>query len=434
MSDPDRDARLVAPIGDPVERDPEFYDGGKSPEAIEQDIARTRANLSDTLDALEQKLAPRHLMEKGVDMFKDAINGNIDTARIGDVMRDNPVPLALIGIGLGWLLFHNVPATRGTAHRASRWAREGLGDAVGGVSERVKGWVGGEEERTSHGHGVGGGRTMTENERHMAGAARATGTGPASAGIVEKARTAAGDAYGAARDTVAETGSKAWRAVGDYAGQAGDYAGQAVRPVYKAKARFVQVMEDYPLAVGALGFIAGAVIAAALPSTRYEDELLGETRDELWRQGEQVAREGWERAQEAATAAAGAATEAVKETAREVADTVKDKAQDAVEAARRSAQSTLGDEAEKKSEGQRSGSGFAGPTGSTGTMAGNDIGRNSASRQPGLSPATPTAGMAGSKPGGTGGSAEQTSSGDKGSTLGTSGQQTWPQQSGPKKI
>src|SRR5689334_15745088 len=111
MSDPQRDARA----GDPA-----FYDAGKSPEAIEADIARTRASLTDTLDALERTLAPRHLMEKGVDMFKDAMDGNIDSAKIGEVLRDNPIPLALIGVGLGWLLLHNVPATRGTAHRAGR--------------------------------------------------------------------------------------------------------------------------------------------------------------------------------------------------------------------------------------------------------------------------------------------------------------------------
>ena len=52
----------------------------------------TRAELGETLEALERRLAPRHLLEKGVDMLVDSVDGNF--GRIGEAVRANPVPLA----------------------------------------------------------------------------------------------------------------------------------------------------------------------------------------------------------------------------------------------------------------------------------------------------------------------------------------------------
>jgi ElaB/YqjD/DUF883 family membrane-anchored ribosome-binding protein len=40
-------------------------------------------------------------------------------------------------------------------------------------------------------------------------------------------------------------------------------------------------INENPLAVGAAAFALGAVVGLAIPSTRYEGELMGETRDEL---------------------------------------------------------------------------------------------------------------------------------------------------------
>jgi hypothetical protein len=343
----ERDDRAVPVVparasGPDPNLDPETWDANKSPDEIEGEIARTRAHMSETIDALERTLAPRHLLEKGVDMLKDTMQGNINTRWVGETLRDNPIPLALIGVGLGWLLFHNVRATRGTATHYSRRLRDGMSDAVSGVgdtvgsaagsvTERVKGWVGGGSgeryaagdeayARTKSAGAQRTGEARTENERHMAGAAgRASDARRSATG-------AAGDYAGQAYETVGHYAGAAYDTAGDVVGQAGDYAA-------RVKDRFGQVLEDYPLAVGALGFLAGAVIAAALPSTRVEDELLGETRDDLLRQGEGMAREAWERAQQAASGAADAArdavgevTEAARNAAGEFVDRVKDEA------------------------------------------------------------------------------------------------------------
>jgi hypothetical protein len=55
-----------------------------------------------------------------------------------------------------------------------------------------------------------------------------------------------------------------------------------------------------PLMVGALGLAVGAVIAAALPSTRQEDQFLGSAADDLKRKAGDAALEGVEMAKDLA--------------------------------------------------------------------------------------------------------------------------------------
>ena len=70
---------------------------------IERDLAATRAQLDGTIDALQQKLSPGELMSQAVTYFKEGSGMDL-SHNIGRSLRDNPVPVALIGLGLGWLV------------------------------------------------------------------------------------------------------------------------------------------------------------------------------------------------------------------------------------------------------------------------------------------------------------------------------------------
>jgi hypothetical protein len=83
---------------------------------IESDIRRTRAELSLTLDALAYQVAPRRLIEKGIDMITQPIKGNgVVWIDLREAMRANRIPLALIGFGVAWLLAGNLGRGRGEA-------------------------------------------------------------------------------------------------------------------------------------------------------------------------------------------------------------------------------------------------------------------------------------------------------------------------------
>jgi len=69
---------------------------------IEADIAHTRAEMSETLQALEEKLDPQRLLNKGMDAVRETISwGSSD---LGDKLLRNPAPVALFALGIGWFL------------------------------------------------------------------------------------------------------------------------------------------------------------------------------------------------------------------------------------------------------------------------------------------------------------------------------------------
>ena len=59
------------------------------------------------------------------------------------------------------------------------------------------------------------------------------------------------------------------------------------------------LLEDNPMAAGAMAIAAGALLGALLPSTQKEDELLGETRDRLAERARQLAAQAAEQARQA---------------------------------------------------------------------------------------------------------------------------------------
>ena len=73
----------------------------RSASDIERDIEATRAELDRTISAIEEKLTPGQVVDEVVG-YLGARPGTS-----GDLiywLRENPVPVVLIGIGLAWLL------------------------------------------------------------------------------------------------------------------------------------------------------------------------------------------------------------------------------------------------------------------------------------------------------------------------------------------
>ena len=80
---------------------PVAYDGSKPPQAIEEDIARTRVRLSATIEALERELAPHRVLERSTELLRSSLEPAPGSFRTQT--RAYAIPLALIATGLGWL-------------------------------------------------------------------------------------------------------------------------------------------------------------------------------------------------------------------------------------------------------------------------------------------------------------------------------------------
>ena len=78
------------------------------------------------------------------------------------------------------------------------------------------------------------------------------------------------------------------------------------------------MMSDNPLALGAVALVAGVAVGLALPQTERENEWMGDTRDRVVDQAQDVARDAIDRAKTVASDVADQAKASVQEQAKEV--------------------------------------------------------------------------------------------------------------------
>ena len=104
----------------------------RSPDEIERDIAGIRARMDRTLDELEFRLSPGQLTAGAVDLVKDVMRGN--PSRLGDAIRNNPIPVVMIGIGAFWLAFAmnrpSQPQVEAGSHRGSRLSPDEIAEVL----------------------------------------------------------------------------------------------------------------------------------------------------------------------------------------------------------------------------------------------------------------------------------------------------------------
>ena len=263
----------------------------------EREIARTRDELSLTLAALERKLAARYLIDEGLNMFKDTLGEDYGLHRGLEIVRNNPVPIALIGIGAAWLLASNTNAVDRIARdERIQTARRRVTDLASDIGNRAGEMATSAAQRigiAGDGAGNGADRPLGHTGNPMIDQ---PGAGKSSDGWVHEVSDRAQGMLQSARDSSGAMLDRASESAGRIADQVTD------------------TFERHPLLIGAIGLMTGALIAALLPPSRTEDEWFGPTRDELWNKAEEAGQETVSRVRDVAMRAADAAADAAAET------------------------------------------------------------------------------------------------------------------------
>jgi ElaB/YqjD/DUF883 family membrane-anchored ribosome-binding protein len=126
--------------------------GGRRPEQILTEIHRTRDELERTLSAIENRLTPGQLVDQGIDYLRHS-GANEFVHNLGGAAKQNPLPVALVGIGLAWLMalgrqpaqHESMSSVRDRASEAMQSASETLAS----TKERISGNVTSMRERAS---------------------------------------------------------------------------------------------------------------------------------------------------------------------------------------------------------------------------------------------------------------------------------------------
>ena len=219
--------------------------GNRRTDEILREIESTRSDMDHTLTAIERKLTPGQLVDQGLDYLRGS-GANEFVHNLGGSVKQNPLPVALVGIGLAWLM---------------AGGRNGGGRSTGAVRD----WSEGAASRIAEASG---------------GARERVG----------QARQSLSDTAQSARERLSRT------------------ADSARHQLDRAREGYDWMVREQPLALGAIGVAIGALFAAAAPRTRKEDELMGETRDRLMDQAKEAGKAQLDKAKEVADKAASAAT------------------------------------------------------------------------------------------------------------------------------
>ena len=300
-------------------------------EQIREQIEETRSSMSETIDAIQEKLSISNISEQVKEQVSEHISSAVEAAKdsvydatigkvgefmktvgkelskseAGKVAKDNPVPLLLIGLGVGLLAYQGMYGgkTRRSSYRY---------DEYSGDSEIYRGREDYDYDETE----FFGGRTQSNRS------------------TFRTAKGKIGDVAGSAYESVSGAASSAYEGVTDAAGNAfgtvTDVAGRTYERVgdlgSTAREQYDYYIEENPMAVGAVALAIGAAVGLSIPSTRYEGRLVGETRDHLVSKAQDAAGDLINRVKEVASEAQRTLTDEVKNAAGEVQKTVTDQA------------------------------------------------------------------------------------------------------------
>ena len=223
-------------------------------------------------------------------MFKDTLGEDYGLKRGLEMVRTNPIPVALIGIGAAWLIASNTDAVDRIARdERIQAARRRMTDLASDLGNRAG------EMATSAAHRIG-----------IAGNGADRPLGYTGNPMI--------DQPGGTDSWVHQVSGRAQDMIQSVRDSSGAMLDRASDSASRLADQVADTFERHPLLIGAIGMMAGALIASLLPPSRAEDEWFGPSRDQLWNRAEEAGQETVSRVRNVAMRAADAAADAAAET------------------------------------------------------------------------------------------------------------------------
>lgn len=291
-------------------------------EHIKAQIEETRKGMGETIDAIQEKLSISNISEQVKEQVSEQITSAVETVKdsvyeatigkaryfmkqagkseIVNTARTNPFPFALIGLGVGLLLL-------GRNRSSARNAREYFAQ-----------------------------RSSNRQQPSLLRSAGETVTGAANSAyesvgsVASSTYDTVGNVAGSAVSGISNTAGSAYKGVSNAASKAYSSVNEAAHVTYEkigeygtqARESYDYYIEENPLAVGAVALAIGAAVGAAIPSTRYEGELLGDYRQQVFDKAQTAAGDLVERVKEVASEAQKTIGDEVKSAVNETTNTI----------------------------------------------------------------------------------------------------------------
>jgi ElaB/YqjD/DUF883 family membrane-anchored ribosome-binding protein len=283
-------------------------------EAIRSDIDVTRRRMDDTMDALGDRLQPRHLLdellgflrgnssdgETRMTHLREKITHSCDTAMhsVVDTVKKNPMPALAIGAGVAWLIYSS-RRDRSGGYEIERYSAEDAAMRYDPDThfDRPLEYPPASEYPTT----TGSESAWSEQGESKLGA------------IKDKLSDKASSATQRVKETLSHAGEAAREKMGALQNRAGEVTARVrdtTREAYtRTRERVSTTADHHPLEVGLVALAAGLIAGLAMPTPNVVNRRLGPTADRLRDRTREAGSEMLEKGKRVAEAAATAVKE-----------------------------------------------------------------------------------------------------------------------------
>jgi ElaB/YqjD/DUF883 family membrane-anchored ribosome-binding protein len=245
-------------------------------DAIRKDLVQTKTRIGDTLAELETRLQPTHLAGQALGAAAGGADQVVTGARnasaaVMDKIRNNPMSLALLEVGLDWVvqqLRRAGPGVERLQEQASQMAGD-THDKVGDLLQQA--------------------RASASDTRSNAGdllqqsPALAALLGLSVSWLLTQGLTV--------MDRASQTGERAEAVAEQARAQIQEIGAEAQLQAQRAEGWLLDTLRENPLAIVAIGLAVGGLAGFILPTTEQERKMLESAREHLMLQAETALRD-----------------------------------------------------------------------------------------------------------------------------------------------
>jgi Protein of unknown function (DUF3618) len=249
-------------------------------ERLVEDIEETREEMTGTVEEIGDRLDPSNIVENAKETVKAATVGKVEdmaqsaeqmageatetvrevSSSMIDTITRNPIPAAMVGLGIGWLVMSNRSNQNGSQWRSGSQGYRSGAHAYRSGSDYGAGSEYGSQYRSGSQQGSDG------------------------SGVLEQAQRRVGSIASDAQQTVDKATGEMSRMADEVPYQVRAQADQLGRTAS-------EMYNSNPLAVGAIAVAVGTAIGLALPATQFERRTVGQPVSEAMSRAGEVATE-----------------------------------------------------------------------------------------------------------------------------------------------
>ena len=311
------------------------------PEAIRSEIDDTRRRMDNTMDALSERLQPRHLLDEALGFLRgssadgesrlthmrEKLTHSCDAAMhsVADTVKKNPLPALVIGAGVAWMIYNNSRKEDAYGYETDDYSMEDFSRRYDPDTHY--------DRPLDYPSSSATGETWSEEGESKFGAMKSK--------LTEKA-SAAGEQVKEKLSHASEAARERMNALRGRAGEMSSRMRESTRHAYaRSRERVVATAETHPLEVGLVALAAGLMVGLAMRTPAAVNRKLGPAADRLRERTREAGAEMLEKGKRVAQAAAsavkdeaeaqGLTPEALKEKASAVANRAREAGEETAE-------------------------------------------------------------------------------------------------------